>query len=235
MCGTRPTPCVASPFATTSLSLTPFQRQLALLSLLISVLSSTLGLLSTHYTYYPDAAVIVKNLLLPKWSSKLNAYLSMSHNELILVTLKLYNALTAFSGGRERRALLDVFPWDAKVRMLVVRGARCALTSLHTVRSQATSHAPEAETSRDCGYACATWLVQSPNSEASLTSDRYPNALCPASAIVRRCHYPDSGQNYVPRTPEGFLHASIQRLRSRFLPTRAAHPRSLLDRSLERP
>ncbi|GJE99428.1 ribosome 60S biogenesis N-terminal-domain-containing protein [Phanerochaete sordida] len=89
-------------------------RQVAQLSLVLSVLSSVIALLSTHYTYHTYASTIIRTILSPQWSSKLNSYLSTTHNELLLVTLKLYNNLSAFAGGRERRAVLDVFPWELK-------------------------------------------------------------------------------------------------------------------------
>ena len=91
------------------------QRQVAQLSLVLAVLSSIIALLSTHYTYHTYAAAIIRTILSPQWSSKLNSYLSATHNELLLVTLKLYNNLSAFAGGRERRAVLDAFPWELKV------------------------------------------------------------------------------------------------------------------------
>ncbi|KAJ3554485.1 hypothetical protein NM688_g3084 [Phlebia brevispora] len=89
-------------------------RQLSLLSLVISTLSAILSLTSSHYSYHSTAVPIAKALLTSQWSSKLNVYLSMSHNELLLVTLKLYYVLSSFAGGSERRSVLEVFPWDAK-------------------------------------------------------------------------------------------------------------------------
>ncbi|KAF9233345.1 ribosome 60S biogenesis N-terminal-domain-containing protein [Melanogaster broomeanus] len=37
-----------------------------------------------------------------------------SHNELILATLKLFNAISAFGSGRERKSVFEAFPWDNK-------------------------------------------------------------------------------------------------------------------------
>lgn len=81
------------------------------------MLSCLIALLSTQYTYHAYATPIIRTLLSSQWSSKLNTYLSTTHNELILVTLKVYNNVSAFAGGRERRAVLDAFPWELKVRV----------------------------------------------------------------------------------------------------------------------
>lgn len=42
-------------------------------------------------------------------------YLAGQHTELILVTLKLFNSVTNFAGGRERKAVLESFAWEMKV------------------------------------------------------------------------------------------------------------------------
>ena len=42
--------------------------------------------------------------------------------ELILVTLKLLNAVSGYAGGREKKTLLEVFQWEIKAsRVLVYR------------------------------------------------------------------------------------------------------------------
>jgi len=46
---------------------------------------------------------------------RLNFNLCGSHNELILVTLKLLNAMSAFAGGRERKSVSEAFTWETKV------------------------------------------------------------------------------------------------------------------------
>ncbi|KAI0092903.1 ribosome 60S biogenesis N-terminal-domain-containing protein [Irpex rosettiformis] len=89
-------------------------RQVGLTALILSVLSSLINLLSSQYTYHHLATPIIRDIILPQWSSKLNSYLSTSHNELLLVALKLYNSLSTFAGGKESRAVLDIFPWELK-------------------------------------------------------------------------------------------------------------------------
>jgi nucleolar pre-ribosomal-associated protein 1 len=81
-----------------------------------SVLASLLTLLSSHYTYQPFGYPIIKTLLSPQWMRRLNSNLGGSHNELILMTLKLLNAISAFASGRERKTLLDAFAWETKAR-----------------------------------------------------------------------------------------------------------------------
>ncbi|KAI0030390.1 ribosome 60S biogenesis N-terminal-domain-containing protein [Vararia minispora EC-137] len=89
-------------------------RQLSLLSAVISSLASIVTLLSSHYTFHALGQPIVKNLLSSPWIQNLNGYLSSSHNDLVLATLKLFNAVSTFAGGREQRALMDVFAWESK-------------------------------------------------------------------------------------------------------------------------
>lgn len=92
-----------------------FQRHHALSSVIAGLLSSLLDLLSTHYTYYAVAQPVVKTLLSPLWMHRLNTYLSGSHTELVLVTLKLFNSLVWYAGGQERRAVFESFAWEIKV------------------------------------------------------------------------------------------------------------------------
>jgi nucleolar pre-ribosomal-associated protein 1 len=75
-----------------------------------------LTLLNTHYTYHTLGIPIVKTLLSPQWIRRLNSYIGGSHTELILVTLKLFNGMSAFGGGRERKSVMDGFAWETKVR-----------------------------------------------------------------------------------------------------------------------
>ena len=92
------------------------QRQTSILIPLVGVLSALLTLLSPYYLYHPLAQPIISNLLLPQWAHRLNTYLSGANNELILVSLKLFYALSCFANGRERKSLFEVFAWEAKVR-----------------------------------------------------------------------------------------------------------------------
>ncbi|KAH9916809.1 ribosome 60S biogenesis N-terminal-domain-containing protein [Fomitopsis serialis] len=77
-------------------------------------LSALLTLLSPHYLYHTLAQSIISNLFLPQWAHRLNTYLGGTHNELTLVTLKLFYALSCFANGRERKSLFDVFAWESK-------------------------------------------------------------------------------------------------------------------------
>ncbi|KAG1854965.1 ribosome 60S biogenesis N-terminal-domain-containing protein [Suillus subalutaceus] len=88
-------------------------NQSSSLSLLVSLLSSVLALLSSHFPYHSHGIPIIKTLLSPKWMRKITSYLSGS-NELILVSLKLLNSISHFGGGRERKTLFEAFPWDTK-------------------------------------------------------------------------------------------------------------------------
>ncbi|EMD38681.1 hypothetical protein CERSUDRAFT_94218 [Gelatoporia subvermispora B] len=89
-------------------------RQLSLLSLIVAVLSAIISLLSFHYTDYSLAVPLIRTLLSSNCTHKLNSYLGSSHTELILVTLKLFNSLSDYAGGRERKAVLEAFAWDTK-------------------------------------------------------------------------------------------------------------------------
>ncbi|EGO30148.1 hypothetical protein SERLADRAFT_444262 [Serpula lacrymans var. lacrymans S7.9] len=89
-------------------------HQMSSLALPVSLLSSILVLLSVHFTNHSHGLPIIKTLLSPPWMRRLTSYLGGSHNELILVTVRLLNAISAFGGGRERKSLLDVFPWETK-------------------------------------------------------------------------------------------------------------------------
>ncbi|KAF5371492.1 hypothetical protein D9615_009605 [Tricholomella constricta] len=90
------------------------QRQSPVFSLLVSVLSSLLALTSSHYTFQPLGQPILKTLLTPTYMRRLNSYVAGTNAELILVTLKLFNTMSAFAGGREKKAVLDSFGWEIK-------------------------------------------------------------------------------------------------------------------------
>ncbi|KZT13230.1 uncharacterized protein LAESUDRAFT_36042 [Laetiporus sulphureus 93-53] len=68
-------------------------RQFSLLVSIVSVLSSTLVLLSSHYTYHALADPIVRSTLSSQRAPRLNTYLGGSHTELLLVTLELFLSL----------------------------------------------------------------------------------------------------------------------------------------------
>ncbi|KIM48447.1 hypothetical protein M413DRAFT_16355 [Hebeloma cylindrosporum] len=86
----------------------------ALIALTISTLSSILVLLSSHYTDHALGQPITKALLSPTRLRRLNSYIGGANNELIIVTLKLYNVLSSFSGGREKKSILEGFAWELK-------------------------------------------------------------------------------------------------------------------------
>ncbi|KAH9180077.1 ribosome 60S biogenesis N-terminal-domain-containing protein [Lactarius sanguifluus] len=90
------------------------ERQMSLIALLVSVLSSLLTILSTQYTHHKLGQPILKTLLSPDYLFYLNSYLTGSHNELIIASLKLFGAVSAFGGGCEKRAILEGFSWDNK-------------------------------------------------------------------------------------------------------------------------
>ncbi|KAI9059024.1 hypothetical protein FKP32DRAFT_1761266 [Trametes sanguinea] len=89
-------------------------RQMALLSAIVGVLAAVLNLLPSHYTYHIYAQPLLRALLSQQWIHHLNLYLSGQHTELILVTLKLYNSMSDFAGGRERKSVLEAFAWEMK-------------------------------------------------------------------------------------------------------------------------
>ncbi|OBZ71823.1 Uncharacterized protein C14G10.02 [Grifola frondosa] len=89
-------------------------RQMSLLAVIVATLSSTLTLLSSHYTYHAYAQPIMRTLLTAQWAHRLNSYLAGTHTELLLVTLKLFNSMSEFAGGRERKSVLEVFAWETK-------------------------------------------------------------------------------------------------------------------------
>lgn len=83
--------------------------------LIISLFASLLSLFSHHLLDHTFGVPIIKMLLSPRWSRKLSSYINGSNNELILVTLKLFNSISTFGSGRERRTAFDAFPWDNEV------------------------------------------------------------------------------------------------------------------------
>ena len=65
--------------------------------------------------YHQFGLPVIKVLLSAQRIRRLGTYLGGSHNDLILATLKLFNAMSTFGSGRERKAVFDAFPWDNKV------------------------------------------------------------------------------------------------------------------------
>ncbi|KJA21610.1 hypothetical protein HYPSUDRAFT_87850 [Hypholoma sublateritium FD-334 SS-4] len=89
-------------------------RQSSLIALILSVLSSVLTLLSAHYTDHVLGQPVMKALLVPSRFRQLNSYIGGSHNDLIIMTLKLYNVMSNFAGGHDRKAVLEGFGWEIK-------------------------------------------------------------------------------------------------------------------------
>lgn len=84
-------------------------------SLCLAVLAALLNLLSTHFVYHALGETVVKTLLSPSHFRQLNNNLSDTSSDLILSTLKLFNAMSNFAGGIEKRAVIDGFAWGQKV------------------------------------------------------------------------------------------------------------------------
>ena len=92
---------------------------MALSVMVTSLISCILNLFSTHYPDQRYGLAILNTLFLPQWYQKLNTCLHGNHSELILVTMKLYTAMSSFAGGRERKAVMEIFAWDNKVSKLL--------------------------------------------------------------------------------------------------------------------
>lgn len=90
-------------------------RRSSTLALVLSTLSAALTLLSAHYTDHILGRPIMKTRLQPDRFRCMNSYIGGSHNELIIAALKLYNAMSSFAGGGDKRLVLEGFGWDIKV------------------------------------------------------------------------------------------------------------------------
>ena len=75
----------------------------------------------------------------------LNSYISGSHNELVLVTLKLFNSISAFGSGRERKSVFEAFSWDSKVRLALHHHP---VTYSNIESTEITTHAQEGKRER---------------------------------------------------------------------------------------
>lgn len=89
-------------------------KQPPVVALLVSVMICLITLLSSHFEHHDSCQAIIRTLLSEQWSQHVNSNLAGTHNELILVTLKLLHAISHFAGGRERKAIIDALSWDAK-------------------------------------------------------------------------------------------------------------------------
>ena len=84
--------------------------------LALGVFASLLNLLSTQYAYHNLGLPVVKMLLSPTSSRKLNAHLNSAQTDLVLVALKVWNALSAYGGGMEKLKVYEQFVWSNKAR-----------------------------------------------------------------------------------------------------------------------
>ena len=57
----------------------------------------------------------MKTLLSHVNMRRLHSYIGGSHNELILVSLKLFNVMSNFAAGQYRKSVFENFPWELKV------------------------------------------------------------------------------------------------------------------------
>lgn len=87
----------------------------SLLALCLTILSSLLNLISAHFIYHVFGDAVIKNLLWPHHMRRLNSSLSGTNYELMLSTLKLFNAMSTFAGGVKQRSVMDGFSWSHKV------------------------------------------------------------------------------------------------------------------------
>ncbi|KAJ7863151.1 ribosome 60S biogenesis N-terminal-domain-containing protein [Mycena olivaceomarginata] len=88
-------------------------RQPASITPIISLLSSLLTLLFPLHVscgWTPDTA----NTAHTSVDEEAQLVSRGSHTELLLVTLKLFNSMAAFGGGRERKSVLESFAWETK-------------------------------------------------------------------------------------------------------------------------
>ncbi|PVF98589.1 hypothetical protein CPB86DRAFT_704949 [Serendipita vermifera] len=82
--------------------------------LAIGVFSSLLTLLSSQYIYHSIGLTVLRALLQSQSGRKLNAHLNSSQTDLVLVALKLWNAMANFGGGTERKQVFEEFSWGNK-------------------------------------------------------------------------------------------------------------------------
>ena len=115
------------------------QRQPAFLALVVSIVSSIIALLSFHYNDYALGQPVMKTLLNHSIMRRLQSYIGGSYNELILVSLKLFNVMSNFSAGQYRKSVLENFPWELRVGAYFVLDS--SLLILVLVPSQTFKHA----------------------------------------------------------------------------------------------
>jgi nucleolar pre-ribosomal-associated protein 1 len=58
---------------------------------------------------------VLRALLAPQSSRKLNAHLNSAQTDLVLVALKLWNAMSDYASGAEKKNVYEAFQWGNKV------------------------------------------------------------------------------------------------------------------------
>ena len=77
--------------------------------------SALLTLLSAQYIYHPLGLPVLKALLATPSTRRLNAHLNSAQTDLVLVALKLWNAMAEYAAGTEKRRVFEEFAWGNKV------------------------------------------------------------------------------------------------------------------------
>ncbi|EIW81785.1 hypothetical protein CONPUDRAFT_143472 [Coniophora puteana RWD-64-598 SS2] len=82
---------------------------------LLFLLASLLAILSPH----PSGVTLLKTILTTsaqqhQYAERLAGYLGSSANDVVMGSLKLWLAMSEFGGGRERKRVWEVFPWEMK-------------------------------------------------------------------------------------------------------------------------
>ncbi|KAG8812996.1 hypothetical protein FRC17_001713, partial [Serendipita sp. 399] len=84
------------------------------LHLALGVLSALLTLLSTHQPYHTLGVPILRAILAPQATRRLNAHLNSTQADLVLVTLKLWNSISDYGAGMEKKSVYEAFAWTNK-------------------------------------------------------------------------------------------------------------------------
>lgn len=84
---------------------------------ILFLLDAVLLVLNSHSSTYPLGFPIVKLVLASNIIRRLTQYLTSADRSLVLAALKLFGALSSFGTGRDKRTVLEAFPWGSKVKM----------------------------------------------------------------------------------------------------------------------
>jgi len=103
----------------------------------------------------------MKTLLTPSRLRILNSYIGGSNNELVIVVLKLYNVMSNFAGGRDKKAVLEGFGWEIKVCIEVNSKNRSFTNCVSFLVTAETSQYETQDTRRERHYRpiAETWYV----------------------------------------------------------------------------